>query len=147
MGYETNSPITHIWLPLDYDFLYYKTSSNMGFDDFSRIYKDKYGIDLHDVFDLGKNSENEYYVSTKFDLVGAYNAGDLNIGALKSKIARSNAVMGLTTALQAVEVSALLRVLVTDGDLTCGHGFNLLLPAQTVPVNSIDDLLVGFYEY
>lgn len=49
MGYEINSPVKTIHLPLDYNWLAEIGGDEPSITEFFRLYKEKYGIDLNDV--------------------------------------------------------------------------------------------------
>ena len=140
MGYEINSPVKQVWLPLDYEFI--KDNTNTTFSVFSELYREKYGIDLHDIFTLNKN-RNAYYISLNCDLVGAYNVGYLD-GSIKTKLAENNAIRDLDNGSQSeIEDIVLLRVGIGN---EFGHGFDIKLPVSSVVINSVDDLIVVLFE-
>ena len=141
MGYEINSPVKQVWLPLDYEFI--KDNTNTTFSVFSELYREKYGIDLHDIFTLNKNG-NSYHISLNCDLVGSYNVGYLD-DSIKTKLAENNAIRVLDDVSQSeIEDIVLLRVGI--GNNNFGHGFDIKLPVSSVVINSVDDLIVVLFE-
>lgn len=143
MGYEINSPVKQVWLPLDYGFLSEFVGGTFG--EFSKEYQKKYGIDLHDIFILTKTADNEFVIGSKIDLVGTYNIDLLN-NIVKTKIALTNGLATMTAAQQSDQVATLLVVYVGVG-IDIAHGFTFVLPTlEEREVNSIDDISIGLYE-
>lgn len=139
MGYEINSPVKQIWLPLDADWLV--RHSDTHFKEFSELYKEKYGIDLHDIFALVK-MDVKYAINIKVDLIGAYSVGLLDQD-LKTKFASPQAVTHYESLEQGDSAHALITI--TVGSTDVAHGFSISLPSKDNEVNSIDDLLISAY--
>ena len=149
MGYKNNSPVKQVWLPLEYDFIDEHDTDDFG--TFSKAYKEKYGIDLHDIFLLNKFEESDttnFNIGLKVDLVGAYNHGNLRGNVyLKGKMAIGNAVEYNFYLSQQMERDVeLVTVIVSDKTDNVGFGFKFILPAIGRTINSIDDLTIHFYE-
>lgn len=143
MGYEINSPVKQVWLPLDYNFI--AEHAGEFFGDFSKSYQEKYGIDLHDVFFMNKNGNNEISVGSKIDLLGTYSVGDV-ASIYKTKIALSNGLKTITKSIQDEDPHDMLIVYVGVGTDTA-HGFDLVLQSLSEgEVKSIDDLIVDLFE-
>lgn len=147
MGYEINSPVKQIWLPLDYNFLSELLSGDddIYFGDFNKEYQKKYGIDLHDVFGLGKTEGNSFFLILKNDLTGTYNIGKLN-GIATTKYANTSGVRGLQSTGQTESQNTLATIAVGVDEFE--HGFDIYLPRTSErEVNSIDDLIIKFYGF
>ena len=141
MSYKTNSPVKQIWLPLDYDWIFAVASSEISFAEFSKAYRESYGIDLHDVFKLSKVDGGRIGCGLKSGLIGSYIVNDFTEYALTNGIYWYS-----TSEIQDQNPAALLRVYCGD-DHVLGYGFNIYLPAQGTTINSIDDLEVSGWNY
>lgn len=142
MSYKTNSPVKQVWLPIDSTWLGEVIGGTNTFGNFSKAYKERYGIDLHDLFEL-KIKGSVFYLCTKIDLIGSYLVNDLFL-----RFARYNGVEINTTG-NSQEPTPVVFLIVSCTDLAkqaFGYGFNIVLPVQATPVNSIDDLEVTLYE-
>lgn len=139
MGYEIKSPTKQIWLPLDYQFIH--DEDNQNFKEFAQVYKEKYGIDLHELFELS-HVENDYFVKLKNPLIGAYSVGKFG-GDYPNEIALTNAVNAVNPR-GFPSNDPLLNICVSTLDANTGHGF-ILKMGETAP-QTIDDLIVKPFE-
>lgn len=147
MGYEANSPVKQVWLPMSIDWLETVLPSEPSFKTFADKYKEKYGIDLHDIFTLKKSIDSDYYIATGNYLVSAYSQGEpygydtVFVSPLaiiendqEPRDGESN------KALMAVGVmSSLINTIM-------GIGFKLVLTGGEGDINSIDELKVTMFE-
>jgi hypothetical protein len=146
MGYEINSPVKQVWLPLDYAFLSEQLSTSITFGEFSKIYQKKYGIDLHDVFFMIRSGQNELGVGSKIDLVGTYTIGRLD-DYIDTKLALNNGLTMLNAPRAQSEQSSTLLQVMIDVRGTVGHGFQITLPPLSLgDVECIDDFIIDFVE-
>lgn len=144
MGYVNNSPVKQIWLPLEYDFV--DGHNSESFKDVAIDYKERYGIDLYDVFGLYKIGDSDYLVYTKYDLTGAYVVGGY-YGVTPCKMAKPDAVTGLLySGRQDSQPKPLVAISVGDYWGDSGFGFQISLPPASTQISSIDDLLIQKYE-
>ena len=148
-GYVNQSPVKQVWLPLDIKWL--KECLNIAgkpFKNFAIEYKEAFGIDLHDLFELGYNEENDYYfvrVKTRA-CIGGYNPGSLEENELYAQgFALNNVIIELNANAQSTNPRNLLGILLGEREVY-GFGFNFVLPVETTPVDSIDDLTIQINE-
>lgn len=142
MRYETHTPTKEIYLPMNYKFI--NDHDQNTFKEFAKDYKNEYGIDLHDLFDLKLKSNNEYYIvfKTTYKLF-AYSISDDTFQSIKNMVA---------FAIHDIEYSKIPESGTTPIlNIGCGlahnlgYGFKITLP-NSMP-NSIDDLFVELLEY
>ena len=143
MSYKTNSPVKQVWLPLDYAWLNEVIGGTNTFGNFSKAYKEQYGIDLHDLLDLNIDGNN-FSLNRKVDLLGTYNVGKLD-NIIKTKYANTDGTAGITFNSQGEYPKTLMTIFCGDFVNFC-HGFSIYLPVTGTPVNSIDDLEITLYE-
>jgi len=141
MGYEANSPVKQIWLPLEYSFIDGSESGTFG--NFAKEYKKKYGIDLHDIFGYIHDAEqhkNGIYIKEN-SLISSYSVGN---DYFKGHFVTPNAVLEVIDNEQFTTESTLLRLgVVTNG---VQRGFGVTFQTGQTEVDSIDDLIVHLYE-
>lgn len=143
MSYKTNSPVKQVWLPIDYSWLTEVIGGANTFGNFSKAYKERYGIDLHDLFEL-KIDEFTFTCSVKVDLLGTYNVDKNNY---ETSFALPNGVIEFRQGLtQGEDRYVLAAIGIKDSFDNFACGFKINLPVEQTPVNSIDDLEVTLYE-
>ena len=146
MGYDISSPIKQVWLPLDYTFI----SENAGdARTFIKKYKEKFGIDLHDLFELVSLLPDYYSIRLKEKLIGAYCDNENNYQNLYiGNLARTNAIKEYSN-MQYIEdsetIATLLSIEIKSGDDNWGYGFRFCCPENKRP-NTIDDLNIELVE-
>lgn len=141
MGYQVPNIEKEIYLPLDTDFIY--EHDHTTFKNFAELYKKEYGIDLHDLFELKQNDDNEFYVILKtpyklftYSISDAYGEVKNLVALGVHKVTSSPVPSGST-----VELIVIGCGIAND----MGYGFQICL-GTTVPT-SIDDLLIEMKEY
>lgn len=147
MGYEAHSPVKQVWLPLNKEWIVQVASGGLSFGDFAKLYKEKYGIDLHDILELHVDGD-EFQVISKVDLLGAYNVPTNDSEyALNSKMAQPNAIRNIESWPQPQSEPSLLMVIgLADHSEAFFVGFTINLPAVNTTISSIDVLLVRAFE-
>lgn len=148
MGYKTNSPCKQVWLPLDYDFIFEHTghteSDNTSFRQFAFAYKEKYGIDLHDIFELKSDSDRDYiYISLKVDVLSSYNAGTMLDSDVDTRFSNFNSVYKYEHYNNSEPLEKLIVIGVGVGDLW--HGFTIMSNGEGL-ATTLDDLYVILFE-
>ena len=134
-----------VYLPVNYDFI----SNNAVdiFGNFAELYKQEYGIDLHDLFELKKNADNNYYIhqknTSKIYAVGfkegVYNEYD---NLAMPAIVQTRATVDSTSNLIVIGLCTRIE----GGALIGGYGFRLRLSADNLTPASIDELDVLLWE-
>ena len=144
MGYEINSPVKQVWLPIDYLFIQDNFDNNFG--DFAKAYKEKYGIDLHDIFEL--IDDGTYYtIKIKGCILSTYNVG-LITDSLNLNIINVDGIIKYNR----VDKEDYGAILISFGvqipfvSPMCGQSITIQIPSEGIEVNSIDDLWVGYEE-
>ena len=146
MGYEVNSPVKQVWLPLDYHWLEEVLRDNeMKFGAFAEKYKEKYGIDLHDIFESHKNVDDQYYIGLKVDSICTYGAGIVD-NVFETKLSDFSPFINFSPTKQSEAEASLLLVEVANKTGDFGHGFEFILPVTGNTINDIDDINVVLYE-
>ena len=139
MGYEINSPVKQLWLPLEYDLI--NSYDGDKFRNFAKEYKEKYGIDLHDIFEL-IHSGDEYRINIKFNcVIGCYAVPSQGYNIT---LARPQIIESISSGSGFDFHDDLLKVQVSDNGNNVGFGFGVRFGA-TEPTN-IDDLDIILFE-
>lgn len=152
MGYKINSPIKQVWLPLDYDWLFETLEEQPKFGEFAEKYKEKYGIDLHDILELNTFEQEDNTViacSPKQSLlVGAYTVnGMYGKDYVDIRLSVADAIENLrNTTIGQQEAQPILTIAASDPMRGVGVGFIISLPADSTADIVIDDLLVSLNE-
>lgn len=141
MGYETNSPVKQVWLPMDYQFIDNHAGS---FKDFADAYKEKYGIDLRSFLKLIKIDNDYSVIITENVLLSSYRAGDGFYPTKGMHLVKSNAIAGISTMLQFAPGDQLIAFTISDSNNQQGFGFEIVF-GDEAPA-TIDDLAVVLYE-
>jgi hypothetical protein len=148
MGYEAHSPVKQVWLPIDYNFI--DDHGGDSFLEFSNAYKEKYGIDLHNIFELDKNTSKQFYIRFKNCYISAYAVGnDFGTDGEKASLVSVDAVKAYSTNEQDAEnEKLLLTIAAAVGVDGYGYGFRIALPSTSSRlVNTIDDLHISLVEF
>lgn len=141
MGYNVNSPIKQIWLPLNNIFI--NNHDTDSFKAFSESYRERYGIDLHDIFELSYDSNKGYCISLKNNAIGAYSTSD-DTYFYKANIAVSNAILEYNGSQRMKDEDYLLvRIGIKFSDNAMG--FDVKIPKGEGYI-TIDELLIFNYE-
>ena len=149
MSYKNQPPVKQVWLPIDGDFI--DDHKNETFAVFSKNYKDEYGIDLHDLFELASDVDDagSFGVHVKGNVcIGAYNATKKSHGNTYSFYPANPYAIGVFNYIeQSEDIEHLLSIDLTGLNREVGLGFFISLPATGTTVESIDDLLIGLHDF
>lgn len=144
MGYETPLVVKEVYLPLEYDFIF---NNNLSFGEFAKLYKEKYGIDLHDIFELVSdgNSNPAYFVRLKFPCkIYVVALGDYKLGKsailVQEGIKAMNVLCMTSADRNLLDIGINYTKTLISNLLDEGFGFSLVLP-DSAP-QTIDDLRV-----
>lgn len=119
MGYEINSPVKQIWLPFDYTFM--SKRSGYLFSDFASDYKEKYGIDLHDLFEFSRDESTIQVVPKTGYIIGAYTTRSFEGGA-----STSNSIKNVSAGAQDTDQLCVFGIMLQDS------GFNIAITIDTM---------------
>ena len=147
MGYKNPIVCKEIYLPLNYRDI--ESSDGDRFDYFANDYKKKYGIDLHDVFELSNAgdypaADDVRFIRFKSNLkvyaVVTEDKSRKNINIVTSDVIRNDLVADITDESE-TSGQFTFGVNIANGDIAFGFTFY-----KDGIINSIDDFIINLYE-
>ena len=133
-----------VFLPLDYDFIYnYREET---FKVFAEKYRDEYGVDLHDIFEL-KTVDKQYYIHQKnYSKIYAVGIHAPMYAEFENSVEQGiqERRAGTEAAINLMVVGVAARD--SSGLYTTGFGFSIALNPSNLTPTSIDDLIVKLWE-
>lgn len=144
MGYEAHSPNKQIWLPLEYNAIaeIIDGGDDVKFGYFAEKYKEKYGIDLHEIFSLKKYG-NQFGIEFLVDSISTYCKDGL-YGTVGGKFSTYDCISEYAEQQEGEDYN-LMMILYVGVRSLYAHGIGLYTPIEG-DLLTIDDLAVRPYE-